>query len=92
MLPEVTKVTHYFCIVILSYPNQKPLPKLPVPTLSESLEKYLLCIKPLVSDDQYENTKRLVEEFNSPGGKGELLQRKLEAYAEKQENWVCTRP
>ena len=67
---------------------QKPLPKLPIPELAETLAKYLLCIRPIVSSDQYERTRQLVEEFQASGGTGELLQKRLLEYAETTDNWV----
>ena len=69
---------------------QKPLPKLPVPELVETLDKYLLCIKPIVSSDQYERTRQIVDEFRKPGGTGELLQKRLLEYAETTDNWVLS--
>jgi len=70
------------------YDAQKPLPKLPIPALSETLSKYLLCIRPIVSNDQYEQTRQFVEEFQKPGGTGEQLQKRLLEYAETTDNWV----
>ena len=67
---------------------QKPLPKVPVPELKETLNKYLQCIKPIVSDEQYACTQKCVDEFGKTGGLGEYLQRKLIEYAETRENWV----
>ena len=54
---------------------QKPLPKVPVPELKETLNKYLQCIKPTVSDEQYACTQKFVDEFGKTGGLGEYLQR-----------------
>jgi hypothetical protein len=68
--------------------TQKPLPNLPVPDLHETLKKYLLCIKPIVSADQYERTCQYVSEFGKPGGDGEKLQRNLQKFAENSVNWV----
>ena len=67
---------------------QKPLPKVPVPELKETLNKYLQCIKPTVSDKQYACTQKFVDEFGKTGGLGEYLQRKLIEYAESRDNWV----
>jgi len=67
---------------------QKPLPKLPIPELSETLSKYLLCIRPIVSNDHYERTRQFVEEFKKLGGTGEQLQKRLLEYAETTDNWV----
>ncbi|ELU18773.1 hypothetical protein CAPTEDRAFT_218503 [Capitella teleta] len=66
----------------------KPLAKLPVPDLHETMRKYLLCIKAVVPSDQYKVTEQLVEEFVKPGGQGEILQEKLIQYARTQDNWV----
>ena len=67
---------------------QKPLPKLPVPKLSETLDKYLLSLKAVVSDDQYERARHLANEFGRIGGVGETLQRRLEEFASTTDNWV----
>ena len=67
---------------------QNPLPQLPVPPLHESLEKYLRSLIPIVSHEQFQRTKKLLEEFGKPGGRGEYLQNKLLAYAATESNWV----
>lgn len=72
-----------FCLRV-----QRPLPKLPVPDLRETLDKYLQCVRPTVSAEQYEQTCRLVAEFGQKDGLGEYLQRKLVEYAETKDNWV----
>ncbi|XP_077870512.1 choline O-acetyltransferase-like [Saccoglossus kowalevskii] len=68
--------------------TQKPLPKLPVPPLNATLEKYLQILKPILSVEQYENSRKIVEEFGRAGGEGERLQQKLLEYAETKRNWV----
>jgi len=72
----------------ISFRVRKPLPKVPVPELAETMNKYLLCIRPIVSNDQYERTRQLVEQFQKPGGTGELLQSRLMEFAETTDNWV----
>uniref|UniRef100_A0A1A8QLR9 Choline O-acetyltransferase n=1 Tax=Nothobranchius rachovii TaxID=451742 RepID=A0A1A8QLR9_9TELE len=64
------------------------LPKVPVPPLKQTLDTYLKCIQPLVKDDQFKKTKAIVEKFGSPGGVGEVLQKKLLERREKTANWV----
>ena len=64
------------------------LPKLPVPDLQETLKQYLLVVKPLTSERNFENTKTLVEEFGRRGGVGEQLQKKLIERHAQRENWV----
>ncbi|PIK49337.1 putative choline O-acetyltransferase isoform X1 [Apostichopus japonicus] len=67
--------------------KSKPLPKLPVPPLKQSLNKYLRSLKPIISTEQYERTRAIVHEFGRDGGNGELLQQKLLEYVEKTTNW-----
>jgi len=67
---------------------QKPLPKLPVPDLKRTLEKYTELIQPILTPAQYAKTKDVVKEFGKPGGEGETLQNKLREYAETKDNWV----
>ncbi len=64
------------------------LPKLPLPDLADTLERYLLCVKAIVPEGQFERTQALVNEFGRRGGLGERLQAKLVMRAEKEENWV----
>lgn len=59
------------------YRYQKSLPKLPVPSLSETFEKYLKSVRPLVNDEEFENTKKVVADFLKPGGIGEKLHERL---------------
>lgn len=67
---------------------QKPLPRLPVPDLHNTLDRYLRLIAPVVSKEDYERTKLLVEEFGKSGGEGEELQNLLKQYAKTKINWV----
>lgn len=50
---------------------QPSLPRLPIPKLSDTCRRYLAALRPVVSEDQLEETKRLVEEFGREGGDGE---------------------
>ncbi|VDQ12485.1 unnamed protein product [Trichobilharzia regenti] len=67
----------------------KPLPRLPVPNLRNTLDRYLRLIAPVVSKEDFERTKLLVDEFGKPGGEGEELQNLLKEYAATKLNWVC---
>ncbi|CEJ04854.1 Putative Carnitine O-acetyltransferase [Rhizopus microsporus] len=60
---------------------QKNLPKLPVPALSATLQKYLQSVRPLLSDAEFQRTEQAVKEFEAPGGLGQELQERLLAKA-----------
>lgn len=52
------------------------------------MTRYLKVLKPITSDEQYENAERLVKNFLADGGDGENLQNKLKDFAETTDNWV----
>lgn len=66
------------------------LPCLPVPTLEETLTRYLRSVHPLLNKSEFEKTKEAVEEFNKSGGIGQKLQERLLARREdkKHKNWI----
>lgn len=64
----------------------QPLPKLPLPELSSTMEKYLRCLKPIISMEAYENTEKIVEEFTK--NEGPKLQEIIRKAAEDKDNWV----
>ncbi|XP_068735255.1 carnitine O-acetyltransferase-like isoform X1 [Montipora capricornis] len=70
--------------------KQDSLPSLPVPSLHETMEKYLLAIKPLVDEEDFEYTQDLVRDFLKPGGDGEMLHNKLVQRAKTEKNWLAT--
>ena len=60
----------------IMWSKQASLPRLPVPDLGQTCVRYLRSVRPLLSDDEFENTVKAVVEF-SVGGKGEDLQQRL---------------
>lgn len=89
--PRVVKPCHLVRLVTQiperSLVHQEGLPKLPVPPLKQTCEGYLAALEPIVSEEELEHTRKLVEEFLK-GGVGERLQKSLERRARKSENWV----
>ncbi|XHG02153.1 hypothetical protein AWENTII_005513 [Aspergillus wentii] len=69
---------------------EESLPRLPVPSLEETGRRYLKSVHPVVSEAEYERTKKAVEAFIRPGGEGEPLQERLVARAAdpKCRNWL----
>ncbi|XP_070689556.1 carnitine O-acetyltransferase-like [Pempheris klunzingeri] len=70
-----------------SLAHQEGLPKLPVPALKQTCERYLAALEPIVSEEELEYTRQLVQEFLK-GGVGERLQKGLERRARKTDNWL----
>lgn len=50
------------------YRLQDTLPRLPVPTLEETLARYLASVQPLAGPEEYQRTVATVREFLRPGG------------------------
>lgn len=67
--------------------HQEGLPKLPVPPLNQTCERYLAALEPLISDEEMDHTRKVVQDFLK-GGVGERLQKGLERRARKTDNWV----
>ncbi len=63
------------------YAKQSELPRLPLPTLEDTLRRYLAAIEPLsLPPAQLEATRALVAEQLKPGSELRALQAKLEAF------------
>ncbi|XP_064616080.1 carnitine O-acetyltransferase-like [Liolophura sinensis] len=66
---------------------QDSLPRLPVPPLDQTLNKYLRVVQPLLTPEEFKETKQIVEKFaKSPGPE---LQEKLLHRANVTENWLA---
>ncbi|XP_071812647.1 peroxisomal carnitine O-octanoyltransferase-like isoform X3 [Apostichopus japonicus] len=62
------------------------LPSLPVPSLDSTLHKYLDSVKPLVTDEEFAETKKIVDEFGR--GIGQKLHQRLLEKSKREKNWV----
>lgn len=69
---------------------QASLPRLPVPTLEETAQRYLRSLHPILPAADYQASKIAVENFVKPGGAGSKLQEKLVARSQDPEtkNWL----
>ncbi|KZV70168.1 acyltransferase ChoActase/COT/CPT [Peniophora sp. CONT] len=68
---------------------QSSLPKLPVPTLSSTISKYLETVRPHLTPQEYTSTESAAREFES-SALGKELQSRLEARAKEEgrESWL----
>ncbi|XP_011299476.1 carnitine O-acetyltransferase-like [Fopius arisanus] len=68
--------------------NKQELPRQPVPELQKTAERYLRSLKPLLNDQEYLNTEKIVQDFISKCGVGPELQAKLLERYEKTDSWM----
>lgn len=87
MKPQISKIPIALDLSVLPV-LQKPLPKLPVPELSATLEKYLTLLTPVVGAQELEKTRQNVDELLRKGGAGEVLQNYLLQRQADLDNWV----
>ncbi|XP_034523172.1 peroxisomal carnitine O-octanoyltransferase isoform X1 [Ailuropoda melanoleuca] len=69
-----------------TFQYQDSLPSLPVPSLEESLKKYLESVKPFANKEEYKKTKEIVQKFQD--GIGRKLHQKLLERAKGKRNWL----
>ena len=76
---------------------QDALPKLPIPELGETCDKFLATVQPLLSAEQYAQTQAAVEQFRAAEGEagcgagagaGARLQTALRAWAATQDSYI----
>ncbi|KAL5118819.1 carnitine O-acetyltransferase yat1 [Pleosporales sp. CAS-2024a] len=70
----------------ITFAHQDKLPKLPIPELESSLQKYLAALKPLQSPKEHNDTIISVQEFLKSDGP--VLQEKLKKYASGRANYI----
>lgn len=70
----------------VTFAHQEKLPKLPIPELASSCNKYLQALKPLQSAREHSDTRHAVQEFLKQDGPE--LQEKLKKYAEERTSYI----
>ncbi|KAK1761424.1 putative mitochondrial carnitine O-acetyltransferase [Echria macrotheca] len=70
----------------VTFAQQDKLPKLPIPDLEKTCERYLAALKSLQSNREHADTKHAVDEFLR--GEGPELNEKLKKYAEGRTSYI----
>jgi carnitine O-acetyltransferase len=75
-----------------TFGNEEHLPRVPLPTLEESCDRFLAWCAPLLTADELAETEDAVAAFLRPGGPGQSLHAALERYdaAEGVFSWLDT--
>jgi carnitine O-acetyltransferase len=66
--------------VTSTFANEDSLPRVPLPTLDESCDRFLAWCAPLLTADELATTEAAVKEFRHPGGPARRLHAALEEY------------
>jgi carnitine O-acetyltransferase len=70
----------------VTFARQQDLPKLPVPGLEESCQRYLSSLSCLQTPEAHAKTQKVVERFLQ--NEGPVLQKELEKYAEDKSSYI----
>lgn len=70
----------------VTFAQQDKLPKLPIPDLEKTCERYLKALKPLQPPREHGETRHAVQEFLN--GEGPELNEKLKRYAEGRTSYI----
>ncbi|KXN70844.1 acyltransferase ChoActase/COT/CPT [Conidiobolus coronatus NRRL 28638] len=74
---------------VKTFEYQSKLPRLPVPSLQHTLELYEKSTLPLRFKDDDNGVQESIRDFIKPGGQGQELQKRLEAYDKQHpNNWL----
>ena len=69
-----------------TFSKEHSLPSLPLPSLDETLSRYLESARVFLNDEEYSRTKEIADRFAT--GVGDLLHSKLMLKAQSERNWV----
>ncbi|CDO57107.1 hypothetical protein DV495_000446 [Geotrichum candidum] len=70
----------------ITFAQQDKLPKLPIPDLELTCQRYLAALKPLQTENEFDATKAAVDKFLSTSGP--LLQKRLIDYASSRSSYI----
>ncbi|MEV5540012.1 choline/carnitine O-acyltransferase [Saccharopolyspora shandongensis] len=75
-----------------TFGNEDRLPRVPLPTLAESCERFVEWCAPLLDEDELAATEAAVRAFQSPGSPAHALQAALERYDAEEgvRSWLDT--
>ncbi|MEV6233116.1 choline/carnitine O-acyltransferase [Saccharopolyspora shandongensis] len=75
-----------------TFGNEDRLPRVPLPTLAESCERFVEWCAPLLGEDELAATEAAVRAFQSPGSPAHALQAALERYDAEEgvRSWLDT--
>ena len=57
--------------IVPTYHFQACLPRLPIPSLEKTCQRYLDAAKPLLTEEQFQKTQKIVNDFQNGEGKCE---------------------
>lgn len=66
--------------------NPEELPPVPLPDLSETIQKYLQSLQPLISPEEFQSSSSIARKFESQDGEGWQLQKRLQERAQSAEH------
>ena len=69
-----------------TFAHQEKLPKLPIPPLEETCQRYLRALKGLQTPQEHEDTKRAVDDFLK--NEGPKIQEKLSKWADQKDSYI----
>lgn len=70
----------------ITFAHQDKLPKLPIPDLDATCNRYLLGLEPLQTSREHTETENAVQEFLRTDGP--ILQEKLKSYSQDQTSYI----
>ncbi|KAJ2550705.1 hypothetical protein GGH95_006037, partial [Coemansia sp. RSA 1836] len=74
---------------LATFANQGKLPRLPIPTLEETVARYLKSLRPLLPAPEYVHAERMAGTFIKSNELGPILQRRLqEVDAQAPHSWL----